>query len=84
MHARHPPDQPVNDQPTNSHSGNDQLADAQELWAQLGDVPIDDDERIDESFLHFPKGTHREDIWHWFEDTFEVSVAYLMGVADTP
>lgn len=45
------------------------------LWSLLGDIPtvgddtdnIDDVDCIEESFLHFPIGTHREEIWHWFE-----------------
>lgn len=50
------------------------------LWQTLGDIPIDGDERIEQSFKHFPAGTHREDIWYWFEDEFNVSVAVdLMG-----
>lgn len=39
-------------------------------------------ECIDEQWLHFPEGTFREDIWYWFEDMFDVSVAEdLMYVA---
>lgn len=49
-----------------------------ELWETLGDIPIDSDETIEEKFLHFPVGTDREDIWHWFEDTFNCSVVDLM------
>jgi len=37
------------------------------LWDQLGEIPIDSDERIEAEFLHFEAGTHREEIWHWFE-----------------
>jgi hypothetical protein len=41
------------------------------LWKQLGDVPTvfegEDVDTIEEVFLHFPIGTHREEIWHWFE-----------------
>lgn len=47
-----------------------------ELWMQLGFTPMDPEtERMGEAFLHFPAGTHREDIWHWFEETFDLSVA---------
>ena len=57
---------------------------AKHLWAELADVPTDDDGvdgGIDEVFLHFPKGTLVYNIWHWFEREFEVSVAKdLMGV----
>lgn len=51
------------------------------LWNSLGDVPIDEDECIDIDWNGFDKGTHREDIWHFFEETYNVSVAKdLMGV----
>jgi len=48
---------------------------AEEIWEKLGDVPIDEDECIDEVFMDFDIGTHREDIWHWIEEKFDVSVA---------
>lgn len=51
-----------------------------ELWDQLGDTPVDDEGRIQEVFRHFPVGTDREDIWHWFEAEYGVSVADLMGI----
>ena len=43
-----------------------------DLWDQLGDVPTvpegDDVDTLEEDFLGvFPKGTHREVVWHWFE-----------------
>ena len=45
------------------------------LWQLLGHTFIDEDGNILESFLHFEIGTDREDIWHWFEETFNLSVA---------
>lgn len=55
------------------------------LWESLGNVPIDEDECIDEDWNGFSKGTHREDIWHFFEDTYNVSVAKdLMGISNSP
>lgn len=43
-----------------------------QLWIRLGDIPTtpdgEDVDCIEEPFLHFPVGTHREDIWHWFEE----------------
>lgn len=39
-----------------------------------------DTEKIEEPWLDFPAGTHREEIWHWFEEQFDISVAEdLMG-----
>ena len=49
-----------------------------DLWDILGDIPINEDDEIELQFLHFKVGTRRENIWHWFEDTFDLSVAKLM------
>lgn len=41
------------------------------LWVNFGDIPTvyegEHVDKIDEDFLHFSKGTHRETVWHWFE-----------------
>ena len=51
------------------------------LWDKLGDVPCNSNEDTEEVFLDFPAGTHKYEIWHWFEETFDLSVAKdLMGV----
>jgi hypothetical protein len=53
-----------------------------DLWSAFGDIPMNPDtEKIEEDWYGFKSGTNREDIWHWFEEQFEVSVgADLMGV----
>ena len=46
------------------------------LWSDFGNVPMDPEtERIEQEWHRFKPGTHREEIWHWFEKTFEISVA---------
>ncbi len=46
------------------------------LFEEFGDIPMDPEtECIESPWRKFPSGTHREEIWHWFEDTFHVSVA---------
>lgn len=45
------------------------------LWDLLGDVPVNDDGEIEVKYLDFEVGTDREDIWHWFEEVFDISVA---------
>ena len=51
----------------------------EELWAKLGDVPMDPEtERMDAPFLGFPAGTPREDIWHWFDERHSKGVAHLL------
>ena len=40
-------------------------------------------EELEMEWHGFLIGTHREDIWHWFEETFNVSVAEdLMGLGN--
>lgn len=46
----------------------------QTIWEDLGNIPINDDGIIEEDFGGFPAGTDREDIWHWIEATFNISV----------
>lgn len=60
----------------------------EELWEQFADCPMDPDtEKMDEQFLHFPAGTNREEIWHWFDERHSKGVAYLLygdGIDRTP
>lgn len=49
---------------------------AKELWRRFGDIPMHPEtEEIEQDWNGFLKGTFREDIWYWFEDTFNMSVA---------
>lgn len=49
------------------------------LWQQFTDVPMNPEtECMEEDFLHFPAGTHREDIWHWFDERHSKGIAYLL------
>ena len=50
------------------------------LWFELGDVCINDEGQIDQDWKHFEKGTDRFEIWHWFEETFNVSVIDLQSI----
>ena len=52
------------------------------LWLEFGDVPMNPEtECIDEEWNGFATGTHREEVWSWFEETYGVSVAKdLMGL----
>ncbi len=49
-----------------------------ELWKQFEDIPIDEDECIDEDFHIWEKGTPREEIWHWFDENSESGVHKLL------
>lgn len=48
------------------------------LWEEFGDVLVDDDECILDDFLGFECGTHREAVWHWFDERYSGGVAKLM------
>lgn len=51
----------------------------EELWADFGDIPMDPDtECMEEEFLGFPAGTHREDVWRWFDARYSKGVANLL------
>lgn len=49
------------------------------LWEQLTDVPVDPEtEKLEEPYLHFPVGTDKEDVWHWFDNRHSKGIAYLL------
>lgn len=50
------------------------LEKARELWVEFSEVVVDDDGRLLHKWHKWPKGTDREEIWHWFEEYFGVSV----------
>jgi hypothetical protein len=54
------------------------------LWASLGDVPVNDDGEIQIPWGGWQAGTDREEIWHWFEETFEIPVHALMYPSEHP
>lgn len=51
----------------------------EELWDKLEDIPMNPEtECLEEPFLDFPAGTHREEIWHWFDERHSKGVHYLL------
>ena len=66
----------------------EQLKEALDNWQLLGDTPVNDEEEIDEDVtfkvsakpapfneITFVKETGIYDIWSWFEETYNLSVA---------
>ena len=50
-------------------------ADIKALWEDFCNVPMNPEtEEIEFDWNDFPVGTHREEIWHWFEETFHISI----------
>ena len=52
------------------------------FWDILGNTLVDDNGIIQESFLWWPKGTDREDIWHWFDEKYPGGVVKLMRLEE--
>lgn len=51
----------------------------EQLWGEFTDVPMNPEtEEMEEPFLHFPVGTNREEIWHWFDERHSKGVVYLL------
>jgi len=46
-----------------------------DLWDELGNVIVDEDDNIEQGWKHFPVGTNKLEIWHWIEETYNVSIA---------
>ena len=48
----------------------------EKLWEELGNIPINEEtEETEEIFLDFPIGTHKFDIWHWFDEKHSLGLA---------
>ena len=47
---------------------------AEVIWQELGDVPVDDDNRLDEDFFIWTKGTDRYVVWSEIEQLYDVSI----------
>lgn len=50
----------------------------EEIWEGLTDIPADEDGCIETPFLHFEIGTDCHDIWHWIEDTYDVTLGEIL------
>lgn len=51
----------------------------EQLWGEFADVPMNPEtEEMEKPFLHFPAGTNREEIWHWFDERHSKGVVYLL------
>lgn len=54
-------------------------AELEDLWERLADVPVDPKtEQLEASYLHFPAGTGKMDIWAWFDRRYSKGVAHLL------
>lgn len=49
----------------NKHVG---LMTLPELWERLSEIPVNNDDEIEDDFLGFDAGTSKFDVWHWFDE----------------
>lgn len=69
----------IHDGLTDIETLRDRDEELEELWAQFGDVPMNPEtECIEEPFMGWGAGVHREEIWHWFDRRHSKGVAYLL------
>lgn len=53
---------------------------AKKLWKELSFIPVNENGQIEQQFDEFSIGTPREEIWHWFEENYNLSIVNdLMG-----
>lgn len=58
------------------------LIEAGQRWDALSNIPVNEDDELEEPFLHFGIGTDRYDVWRYIETEYNCSVAKdLMGIA---
>ena len=48
------------------------------LWKSLEDIPMNENEQLEEDWFIFSKGTDKEEIWHWFDEQYSKGVYYLL------
>ena len=53
------------------------------LWLDFGNIPVNDEDEIEEPFLNFPVGTYRFDIWLWFDERYPGGVKQLIDDTGT-
>jgi hypothetical protein len=52
----------------------------EQVWEKLGDTPVDENDNLDEDFvieemdITFKKGTDKFEVWHWIEESFDISI----------
>ena len=54
----------------------------EEKWMELGNEPFTENENgeliLENDWLHFEKGTERDEIWYWFNEEHSRGVHYLL------
>ena len=54
------------------------------LWQALADVPIHQEEALEQDFFMWSKGIPRLAIWHWFDEQYQGGLAALRSTDKKP
>jgi hypothetical protein len=49
----------------------------EQLWDDLSNIAINDDDEIEQPFLHFEQETNRFEIWQWFDKMHSKGIEHL-------
>lgn len=50
------------------------ITEAKQIWEELSDIPIDNNDEIETDFSHWEKGTNKIEIWKDIEEIYGVSI----------
>lgn len=69
----------IHDGLTDIETLKDRDIELEELWERFTDIPMNPEtECIEEPFMGWGVGIHREEIWHWFDKRHSKGVYYLL------
>ncbi len=49
-----------------------------EVWELLTDIPVNNEDEIEEPFLHFDIGDDKFEIWGWIEEKYDVCLGEIL------
>ena len=47
------------------------------LWDKLGNIPVNEEDELEEAFEHFNLGAEKMEVWAWFEWFFNIKLGEL-------
>lgn len=54
------------------------LQTVQDLFSEFADIPVNNEDEIEQSWAHFDKGNDRFEVLKWFEESFGYPVDFLL------
>ncbi len=56
------------------------LEELKKLWEEFGNIPVNEDDEIEEYFHIFPVGTPKLDVWLWFDGELPNGIVQDFGL----